>query len=70
MSNSDADRRKRVSDRAYQAWLDAGCPEGRADEHWYEAEKEEAEDTEVEVASEDSFPASDPPAFSGITGPS
>jgi hypothetical protein len=33
-------------------------------------EKEEADDIEVEVASEDSFPASDPPAFSGITGPS
>jgi hypothetical protein len=70
MSDSDAARRKRISERAYQAWLDAGCPEGMADEHWYEAEKEEADDAEVEVASEDSFPASDPPAFSGITGPS
>jgi hypothetical protein len=69
MSDSN-DRHKRVSDRAYQAWLDSGCPEGMADDHWYEAEKQESDDTEVEVASEDSFPASDPPAFSGITGPS
>jgi len=25
---------QRIRDRAYQIWLDEGCPEGRADAHW------------------------------------
>ena len=25
---------RRVRDRAYQIWLEEGCPEGRAEEHW------------------------------------
>jgi len=25
---------QRIRDRAYQIWLDEGCPEGRADLHW------------------------------------
>jgi hypothetical protein len=70
VSDREPDRQNRISDRAYQIWLNAGCPDGKADEHWYGAEREEGDDTEVEVASKDSFPASDPPSFSGITGPS
>jgi Protein of unknown function (DUF2934)/Pentapeptide repeats (8 copies) len=29
----------RVSERAYRIWQEAGCPDGRADEHWREAIK-------------------------------
>jgi len=25
---------------AYQHWIDRGCPQGAADEDWFEAEKE------------------------------
>jgi Protein of unknown function (DUF2934) len=70
VSDPEPDRQNRISDRAYQIWLNAGCPDGKADEHWYEAEREEGDDTDVEVAPEDSFPASDPPSFSWISGPS
>ena len=27
-----------VRERAYYLWIDAGCPEGRADEFWFAAE--------------------------------
>ena len=40
------DRENRIRDRAYQLWQEAGCPEGKAGEHWEEArrmiEREEA----------------------------
>jgi hypothetical protein len=38
-----ADREQRIRDRAHQIWQDEGCPEGRADEHWAQAEREVAE---------------------------
>ena len=28
-----------VAVRAYQRWLDRGCPQGSPDEDWYEAER-------------------------------
>ena len=31
---------QRVRERAYQIWLDEGRPEGRAKDHWQEAEKQ------------------------------
>ncbi len=32
--DTDADLERRIRNRAYQIWLDEGCPEGRAEEHW------------------------------------
>ncbi len=68
MSDNDLDQR--VRERAYQLWEQAGRPDGRHDEFWHQARGEVApEDVKVDVAMEDTFPASDPPAHSGITGP-
>lgn len=35
--DGQADRERRVRDRAYVIWVEAGCPEGQADEHWRRA---------------------------------
>ncbi|QZN99320.1 DUF2934 domain-containing protein [Chenggangzhangella methanolivorans] len=40
------DRDRRVQDEAYRIWNEAGRPEGRGDEHWYEAEKRIASEGE------------------------
>jgi Protein of unknown function (DUF2934) len=32
------DREQRIRDIAYLLWVDEGCPEGRAFEHWAAAE--------------------------------
>jgi len=69
MSDSQQGRECRIRLRAYRIWLDAGCPDGAAMEHWRMAEEQEAVDAEVEIASEDSFPASDPPSYTGTVGP-
>jgi hypothetical protein len=37
---SDEYRRELVRARAYEIWEQAGCPEGRHDEHWAQAERE------------------------------
>jgi len=61
---------ERIRERAYHLWRSAGCPQGRDEEFWIQASNEEAAlQNSVDQASEDSFPASDPPASSGITGP-
>jgi hypothetical protein len=31
---------QRVSERAYEIWMERGCPEGTAEEDWYMAERE------------------------------
>jgi hypothetical protein len=69
MSDDPLAREDRIRLRAYQIWQDAGCPDGAAHEHWLVAEAQEADDAEVDEASEDSFPASDPPSHTGIVGP-
>jgi Protein of unknown function (DUF2934) len=28
------DIEQRIRERAYRIWVEAGCPEGRADDHW------------------------------------
>ena len=33
---------QRVRERAYEIWQRAGCPEGKAVEHWQQAEAETA----------------------------
>jgi Protein of unknown function (DUF2934) len=34
------DLKQRVRERAYHMWTDAGCPEGRADAFWLEAQRD------------------------------
>ncbi len=36
----DADFHERVRKRAHQLWLQDGCPEGRGEEHWQQAQRE------------------------------
>lgn len=48
---------QRIRERAYQIWQEAGCPEGKADEHWRQAEAEIAAqerdlETEIKLESE------------------
>ena len=70
---SGDDRTEQRRERAYALWEQAGRPEGRHDEFWEQAgqetEGETSPDERVDVAMEDTFPASDPPSNSGITGP-
>lgn len=70
---SGDDRTEQQRERAYALWEQAGRPEGRHDEFWEQAgqetEGETSPDERVDVAVEDTFPASDPPSNSGITGP-
>lgn len=42
----------KVRERAYQLWEQAGSPEGREREFWYDAERELGEEEEVDIASE------------------
>jgi hypothetical protein len=55
---------ERVRQRAYELYLDRNGNRGSALEDWLQAEEEVrvAEDAAVDEASEESFPASDPPA--------
>ena len=71
MSGDDHTEQQR--ERAYELWDQAGRPEGRHEEFWQLAGQElgggASDDERVAIAMEDTFPASDPPATSGITGP-
>ena len=71
-----------IRERAYALWEKEGSPEGRDSEFWERArlmvEAESAPkkvdrpdpggDREVDVAMDESFPASDPPAFTADRG--
>jgi hypothetical protein len=58
----------RIRDRAYELWQAAGEPQGKADQFWQQAEQEiRAGEAGYDKTLADSFPASDPPANSGIT---
>lgn len=42
----------KIRDRAFQLWDQAGQPEGREQEFWYQAERELAADEEVDTSDE------------------
>jgi len=77
MSGPGEELERRIRERAYFRWLDEGRPAGRATEHWLRACEEEAaaaapqreaREGRIDAAAEASFPASDPPSRTGITG--
>ncbi|MDD2859849.1 MAG: DUF2934 domain-containing protein [Acidiphilium sp.] len=53
---------------AYRLWQEAGCPDGRDDEFCHQA-VELIKNGISSKTTEDSFPASDPPSTTGMTGP-
>lgn len=81
---SDPSREQQIRELAFRLWQEAGEPQGEQDWFWHAAAKHlemEGESPKsdtpapVEPASDrpdedtgDSFPASDPPSNSGITG--
>ena len=71
----EQDALEHIRTAAYYKWLDAGSPECDGCDFWLEAEQEFLESRSkpepsgegdiVQEASEESFPASDPPAHGG-----
>jgi hypothetical protein len=62
-----------VRDAAYRKWQEAGEPAGDGVQFWLEAEQEcgcnasQCAEEAFDEASEESFPASDPPARSSVS---
>ncbi|MBE9605881.1 DUF2934 domain-containing protein [Acetobacteraceae bacterium H6797] len=72
MPQEPTEREERIRERAYMLWQGAGSPVGEAEAFWHKAIEElEAEwrsESMVDKEIADSFPASDPPSHTGITG--
>jgi hypothetical protein len=69
-SEMEANHDTRVRDLAYRLWEADGRPDGGGENYWHRAEAElRQQQTSQDKALEDSFPASDPPSRTGVTGP-
>lgn len=69
MNGLDDAHEQRIREIAYRLWQQEGSPAGRDVEFWQRARALAAGQDRIDEASEESFPASDPPAMGGITGP-
>jgi hypothetical protein len=75
-----AEYEQRIREAAYRLWAEAGRPDGGADEFWRQARAqifaqevaqeatEGGDDASQDKTLADSFPASDPPSHSVISG--
>lgn len=71
MSGASMLMEQRIREAAYRLWEEAGQPEGREEDFWYQAEAEIREvEAKIDKSLADSFPASDPPASTVTTGTS
>jgi hypothetical protein len=68
---------KSIAERAYELWQQRGCPDGSAEQDWFEAKHlteqsaaaAPADSQGEDEASIESFPASDPPASHSLDVP-
>ena len=68
MSDARTISQERIREKAYELWEAAGRPDSSPEAFWHDAERMlHADEREYDKALADSFPASDPPANSGIT---
>ena len=77
MADDSDDLEQAIRERAYELWQQAGSPDGRHEEFWHQAREERGaggakpgqKPDDFHYDTEESFPASDPPANSGVVGP-